>query len=543
MIGVSVNEDELEAATEFFELFKTPWEQVVSGRRYRVVLATNNKIDHICADVVILYGSDEHSYEQEVGVKHEQFVGPVRVEWRNESFPIYGKVSVFAVDRRQTVLQLQGKAVDYQRHYNGRIIWRIGYDLFDEIRHLLTEGQPAEHALTPTLELHIELLRHILIESKISFVEIPPRPAGHDFICCLTHDVDFFGIRRHRFDRTMAGFLYRSSLGSLFDLFRGRRSCTEVLKNWWFFCSLPLVFAGLLRDFWRPFEDYAKAEPGGRSTFFLVPFKGHPGVSPDGTANAWRATRYQINDVSNEVRDAVCLGSEIGLHGIDAWRDSDAGEREMREVTAITGAKTVGIRMHWLYFDANSPKRLEDAGFDYDSTCGYNEAVGYRAGTSQAFRPVGCTTLVELPMAIMDSALFSSDRLGLGPKEALERSRKIAADAKRFGGTVVVNWHDRSLAPERLLGRFYQNLLEVVGKGNRIWFAKCGEAVDWFRWRRSIQFYGILKESEGLISSYRISVPRWHNHGTFVRVYRPALSAHEPLDRVFDGTASIECVV
>ena len=41
--------------------------------------------------------------------------------------------------------------------------------------------------------------------------------------------------------------------------------------------------------------------------------------------------------------------------------------------------------MHWLYFGDDSPKTLEAAGFDYDSTCGYNDAVGYRAGTSQVF--------------------------------------------------------------------------------------------------------------------------------------------------------------
>ena len=42
--------------------------------------------------------------------------------------------------------------------------------------------------------------------------------------------------------------------------------------------SLPLVFLGLVPDFWRPFDDYARVEEGTRSTFFLVPFKGRPGV-------------------------------------------------------------------------------------------------------------------------------------------------------------------------------------------------------------------------------------------------------------------------
>jgi hypothetical protein len=61
-------------------------------------------------------------------------------------------------------------------------------------------------------------------------------------------------------------------------------------------------------------------------------------------------------------------------------------------------------------------------------------------------------------------------------------------NARRFGGTVVINWHERSLAPERLWGDFYQALIEEVGKGGRAWFTTAGEAVNWFRWRRSFRF-------------------------------------------------------
>ena len=39
-----------------------------------------------------------------------------------------------------------------------------------------------------------------------------------------------------------------------------------------------------------------------------------------------------------------------------------------------------------LFLLPESPRQLEAAGFDYDSTWGYNNAVGYRPGTSQVFR-------------------------------------------------------------------------------------------------------------------------------------------------------------
>jgi len=537
MIGVVGKERGLAVAREFFELFKTPWEPAVPGRKYRVVLATSDELDHIDSDAFLLYGSGEYSHEHETGVKREQLAGPLSIEWRQESFPVYGKVSAFALDRQQTALTAQGKSIDYQWRDNGRVIWRIGYDLFDEVRYLLTKGQPAQHALTPTLELHIHFLRNLLIESRVAFVEIPPRPAGYDFICCLTHDIDFYGIRRHTFDRTMAGFLYRASIGSLIDLVRGRRSLAEAGRNWLTFCSLPLVLVGILPDFWRPFKDYAKVEDTGRSTFFLVPFRGVPGVAPDDSINAWRATPYGISDVREEAKRASSSGSELGIHGIDAWRDADAGREEMRQLTSLTGQKATGIRMHWLYFDERSPVQLEKAGFEYDSTWGYNEAVGYRAGAGQAFRPLGCDRLIELPMSIMDSALFSPGRMNLAREEALLLCRQVLAYTRRFGGTLVINWHERSLAPERLWGKFYRELLEEIRQGDRAWFAKAGEAVEWFRWRRSIRFH-----EDPPSKAVYVEVPETcsADKRAVVRIRRPSGTEVEIRDVEFNGAKPME---
>ena len=42
----------------------------------------------------------------------------------------------------------------------------------------------------------------------------------------------------------------------------------------------------------------------------------------------------------------------------------------------------------------------------YDSTIGYNETVGYRAGTTQPYRPLAASRLLELPLHVMDTALF-----------------------------------------------------------------------------------------------------------------------------------------
>jgi len=486
MIGVAAGPNEWDTVREFFELFKTPWEPAVAGPTYRVVVSTIGPPAGVETDLVIAYGSAESEIDRAARVNVKSAPAGQKAEWAGASFPLYRGAAGFDNGGAST-LRSECWTLDYRASIQGRKYWRVGYDLFDEVRYLLTEGQPPSHALTPTLDLHIALLRGLLIQSGVPFLEVTPHPPRCDFICCLTHDIDFFGVRRHVFDRTLAGFVARASLGSLADLIRRRRPLTEALRNWAAVLSLPLVLLRALPDFWRPLEDYERADGARPSTFFVIPFRDRAGVAPDGGVEPTRAVRYQASEIAGQLQSAAARGREMGVHGIDAWRDEDAGRAEMAQVAPLGGRTTAGVRMHWLYFASDSPVRLEAAGFEYDSTCGYNDAVGYRAGTSQVFRLPGSERLMELPIAIMDTALFYPGRLDLARDEAIEQCRPILAHARRTGGTVVMNWHDRSLAPERLWGRAYDELLDELDH-SAPWFATAAEAVEWFRWRRSVTF-------------------------------------------------------
>jgi hypothetical protein len=489
-IGVAASDTDLETAEEFFELFKTPWEPAVPGRRYGAILSGDgHSVDGLNAAVLLQYGCSPHLDGDETPGRSATYLdGPVEVEWGGESFPIFGRLAVFDHGRGAATLSSQAKPVDYCLDLDGRKVWRIGYDLFAETRHLLSRGQPARFAQTPTLEFHIAVVRHVLQEAAVPFIEVQPRPAGYEFTCCLTHDLDFFGIRRHTFDRTLVGFVSRAAVGTAVDCLRGRRPVADVFRNWKALCFLPFVRLGLLPDFWSPVQDYLAGDGGRRSTFFVIPFKRHPGIGPDETVNATRAVAYEAREVRDELNRAAARGNEVALHGIDAWRDADRGRAELAQVAESGGTREAGVRMHWLYFAEQSPQTLEAAGFDYDSTWGYNEAIGFRPGTAQAFRLPRTRSLMELPLVIMDSALFFRDRMHLTAEQALHLCRGIVAHVRRFGGTLVINWHDRSLVPERLWDRSYRALLSEVEHENRVWFATAGDAVAWFRWRRSIKF-------------------------------------------------------
>jgi hypothetical protein len=157
----------------------------------------------------------------------------------------------------------------------------------------------------------------------------------------------------------------------------------------------------------------------------------------------------------------------------------------------------MGIRMHWLYFGDDSPAVLDSAGFTYDSTVGYNQTVGYRAGTTQAYRPPGTAQILELPLHAMDTSLFYPGYLEMTADEAFPLISGLLDQATRFGGAFVMNWHDRSIAPERLWGEFYRRVVtDILRRG--AWCPTMADAVRWFRKRRAARIE-VRRESGALL--------------------------------------------
>lgn len=478
MISVHARAADHPVVREFFELFKTPWQFHAPAAPAGILLCDNGEIPANAAALVIVFSGDLAPSDRRARESCDAKTGTSLFQHEEFELPIYG---------RKLVDRASGKIIFRRRRENGNCFLRVGYDLFAEIRHLLTAGQPPEFAAVPTLERHIALLRNLILSSGLPLVEIPPRPAGHDFIVCLTHDVDHVGIRNHKFDHTMFGFLFRATFGSVLDAARGKKTFGQLAANWLAVLKLPLVHLGLAKDFWYQFDHYVELENGAASTFFVIPKKGETGLDANGQRPAKRAASYAARDLKDILRGLENSGKEIGVHGLDAWRDAAAGRDEKQIISELAGLTECGVRMHWLYFDKNSHSELEKAGFIYDSTVGYNGTVGYRAGTTQVFLPLTATKLLELPMHVMDTALFYPSYLNLSPKQAEEKIRPLIADAAQFGGALTVNWHDRSIAPERLWDGTYRWLL-VEFKTHGAWFATAAQAVAWFQKRRAVTF-------------------------------------------------------
>ena len=498
MIGVIATEAEHPVVAEFFELFKTPWEFYRAGAKYDILICSHNTVPDNDAKLLLLFDAQECEFDQQQGISVSPAPGRNVVYFHDQRLPIYrGCLSFDGPGNKILVHERTNSAAAFLVASGTQVVVRLGFDLFAEVHYLLTQGQPAEFAEVPTLDLHISLLREVIVNQGVFLIEIPPAPAGHPFVVCLTHDVDHPRMRRHKFDHTMFGFLYRATVGSFAGLCRGRRSLRQLAINWKAAFSLPLVFAGLVKDFWDQLDRYLELEKDVSSTFFVIPTKGEPGLDSDGRTRVTRASAYGAADIADDIKKLLSAGREVAVHGIDAWRNSEKGRQERQGIRAITGATEIGIRMHWLYFGLEAPRLLERAGFSYDSTCGYNETIGYRAGTTQVFKYVGVDHMLELPLHIMDTALFYPSYMNLTNEEARVATEPLVKNATRFGGVLTVNWHDRSLGPERLWDRPYVHLLDDL-RDRSPWFATASQAVSWFRKRRATSFVRVQRDGQSV---------------------------------------------
>jgi hypothetical protein len=521
MIGVIANSREHAVVREFFELFKTPWEFHRSGRLYEVLLCTaDEEFDDDGARVILIYAGHETPFDAREKIEILSHKCSGKLSYVGTRIPIYGDLITFQQQRAPLLVDEQShKPVVYECQSSGATMVRVGYDLFAEIAQLLTDGQPTAHADIPTMELHIALLRHLIVASGAALVEVPPVPDGYQFIACLTHDVDHPSITPHKWDHTMFGFLYRAAFGSLSSFLRGQIPFRNLSENWAAVIKLLFVYVGLAKDFWSGFEDrYQQLESGLCSTYFVIPFKNRPGIDLDGPAPKLRAAQYGAEDIAEVIKKIQASSCEVGLHGIDAWLDSTSAREEVEEIRRLTGNTEIGVRMHWLYYDQNSPNILEQAGATYDSSVGYRETVGYRAGTTQAYKPLEANHLLELPMHVMDTALFYPAYMGLSQRQATTHLSHMVDNAIKFGGCITINWHDRSLAPERLWDASYRELVREL-KNRGAWFATAGQATAWFRKRRSVVFNEVRIEAEG--QGARVSAERRNDFaGLKVRIHR-----------------------
>ena len=195
------------------------------------------------------------------------------------------------------------------------------------------------------------------------------------------------------------------------------------------------------------------------STFFVLAahHDPHDGSSPE----TYDELRPQLVETLQE------LGGEIGLHGSYTAADDPARLADERAALEALAGPVAGHRFHYLRGDPH--RNLAQLPFRYDSTLGFPDTLGFRAGIARPFHPWDFerdapADVLEIPLAAMDATLAEERYLGLSAKRAEPQLNGLLDWAAANGGAFAILWHPDRFDPLSSGGwdRLYSRVLNGV---------------------------------------------------------------------------------
>jgi hypothetical protein len=315
-------------------------------------------------------------------------------------------------------------------------------DLVDQLASVV-RGSPPEDSATPSLEARVmgflsELERSAL-EDKGFFVRKARWPGAAPLAVCLTHDVDNIERPWDHIERVKDRF-------SAADFRKAQKGLMSLYDN-----------IDLIRE--------REAAEGLRSSFYLM------------------SREYPLEKVRASARRLHTNGWEVGLHGDFGTHDS---AKEMAKavgrLTEGIGIRPRGVREHYLRFDFRKSWRvMEGAGFDYDTTVGTNDRVGFKLGLATPFHPPDEAwrpmRLLELPLSLMDTTLWGY--LKRTEEEGLGDVKRSMGMVEGVEGLFTLLWHQEAVRMRG--GRTYWKVLKGIGRRR----AFVGSGADVARWWRA----------------------------------------------------------
>ena len=272
-------------------------------------------------------------------------------------------------------------------------------------------------------------------------------PDDAPFAVCLTHDIDS---------------VYRSvsskGISALRSLKQGNvseavHSLSEMRSR-----KLPLC----------NFEEIMDLEEkyGATSTFFFM-----------AEQPADQDYAYDAEDIAPEIGDIIDRGWEVGLHGGHTTYLDPLEMREKKErLEKVTRKPVLGYRNHFLRFRVpDTWEYLSQAGFQYDTTLGYADCVGFRNGMCHPFRPYNLNAsreidIVEIPLIVMDGTFERHMRMDT--MRRWEVIQKLIDTVEQCHGVFTLLWHNTYFSGEN--AEFYKRILHYcAGKG--AWMKSVGE--------------------------------------------------------------------
>ena len=163
---------------------------------------------------------------------------------------------------------------------------------------------------------------------------------------------------------------------------------------------------------------------------------------------------------------------EIGLHAsFNTYNNFEQLKKERQILSDVcktlkTEQKIIGNRQHFLRFDMQqTPNYLEQAGFEYDTSGGFADAIGFRFGTAHTFSMWNWMKnegmkLKQKPLILMEVTVSNYMKLDFN-NETLEKLKTLKTNALRYGGNFTLLWHnDKFFTPKNK--SFFESLISSL---------------------------------------------------------------------------------
>ena len=176
---------------------------------------------------------------------------------------------------------------------------------------------------------------------------------------------------------------------------------------------------------------------------------------------------YPISDptVTQLIARLRLRGHRIGFHpGYQTFLNATALSQQHAALISAAGKPVDEGRQHFLRFQAPDTWRAwSSTALKRDSTLGYADHEGFRAGTCHPFQPFDIQhdcklSIVEVPLLVMDGTLRSYRELSI--ESAEQRIHEIALLCKEVEGVFTLLWHNSSLiGPWRSWAAMYRRVV------------------------------------------------------------------------------------
>lgn len=165
-------------------------------------------------------------------------------------------------------------------------------------------------------------------------------------------------------------------------------------------------------------------------------------------ANCYYPLRHPL--VMNDIYQILEQGHQLGIHpSYESASQTNLLMAEKESLEAVSGISISHARQHYLRFNLSSMVcALEEAGITEDSSLGYPELSGFRCGSCWPFPLYNyvekrISTVWESPLIAMDvsEALYRK----MSVEQSFDYWQMLAANVKKYGGNMVVLWHNSSV--------------------------------------------------------------------------------------------------